>query len=152
MHHFYRASIRKAMLTSSPYRRMEKMMQSSPMCVLVDAIGNRRYYFHTELAQLGFPTELVVTGQVGDVVPPTLTALSFTPPTINTAAGPAIVTGSVSATDDLSGVQRVDVVYKSPLGTVSGSTGIDFSPPATSGTGTWDVIFPQFSEVGTWTV
>src|SRR5262245_28271621 len=52
--------------------------------------------------------------QVQDVTPPTLTALSFTPTTINTSAGDAIVAVSLSATDDLSGVREVTVAFLSP--------------------------------------
>ena len=47
--------------------------------VVGDAVGNTRIYRPAELAQLGFPTTLVVMGQEEDVTPPTLTAFSFTP-------------------------------------------------------------------------
>jgi hypothetical protein len=78
--------------------------------------------------------------------------LSFTPTTINTSAGPAVVTVSVSATDDLSGVANVSAVFFNPSGTLTASAGIGFSPPATSVSGTGTVTFPQFSEIGTWTL
>ena len=49
-----------------------------------------------------------------DFTPPTLTAFSFTPTTIDTRSGQAVVTVSVSATDDLSGVRSVSVLFLSP--------------------------------------
>ena len=58
----------------------------------------------------------LVLAQTEDVTPPTLTALSFTPTTINTTTGPAVVTVSVSATNDLSGVRPVIVNMVSPSG------------------------------------
>src|SRR5262245_19288099 len=88
---------------------------------------------------------------VQDVTPPTLTAFTFTPTTINTATGPADVAVSFSATDDLSGSTFVQVLFGSPSGGENHFFGSDFSP-ATSVSNTFNVTFPQFSEVGTWTV
>jgi hypothetical protein len=92
------------------------------------------------------------SAQSQDVTPPTLTAFSFTPTAINTSSGPASVTVSVSATDDLSGVTSVTVVFENPSGTSAVGDGIGFSPPTTSVSGIGHVTFPQFSEIGTWTV
>jgi hypothetical protein len=64
-----------------------------------------------------------------DITPPTLTAFSFTPTTIDTRSGQAVVTVSVSATDDLSGVDTVFVSFLSPSGRQSrGAFGLPFSP------------------------
>ena len=52
----------------------------------------------------------LASAQIQDITPPTLTALSFTPTTINTATGPANVTVSLSATDDLSGVRTINIL------------------------------------------
>src|SRR2546422_617233 len=90
-------------------------------------------------------------GQGEDVTPPTLTALSITPTTIDTSAGSAVVTVSLSATDDLTGVSFVQVNFVSPSGGQSRAA-FASTPPATSVNVTADAIFPQFSEVGTWTV
>ena len=51
-----------------------------------------------------------------DITPPTLTAFSFTPTTIDTRSGQAVVTVSMSATDDLSGVFSVLAIFSSPSG------------------------------------
>ena len=59
---------------------------------------------------------------------------------------------SVSTTDDLTGVQYVYATFLNPSGTVVHAGGESVSPPATNFSGTFDITFPQFSEVGTWTV
>jgi hypothetical protein len=92
------------------------------------------------------------SAQSQDITPPTLTALSFTPTTIDTSAGSAIVTVHFSATDDLSGVERVVLDFENPSQTTLLEGAIHFSPSNTSVSGTFDVTFPQFSETGTWTV
>src|SRR5437016_3765628 len=96
--------------------------------LVFDAIVINRTF---DPAQMGFPTDLVVLGQQ-DVTPPTLTGLSFTPATINTASGPATVAVSLSATDDLSGVLGVQMRFVSPSGAQSRGASPNFSPPATS--------------------
>jgi hypothetical protein len=87
-----------------------------------------------------------------DVTPPTLTAFSFTPTTINTSSGPADVAVSFSATDDLSGVSDVEVDFQSPSGLQSVIVHPAFLPPTLSVSTTAHAIFPQFSDAGTWTV
>ena len=91
------------------------------------------------------------SAQSQDITPPTLTAFSFTPTTINTAAGNAIVTASWSATDDLSGVSFVSAAFSSSLG-LQAHTAVAYPSPAPSVSATGAVTFPQFSETGTWTV
>jgi hypothetical protein len=91
------------------------------------------------------------SAQSQDSTPPILTAFSFTPTTLDTSAGPAVVTASVAATDDLAGVRAVTVSFASPSGQQIAQSTTLF-PPATSVSGTVAVTFPQFSEVGTWTV
>jgi hypothetical protein len=90
---------------------------------------------------------------VDDVTPPTLTAFSFTPTTIDTSAGQVDVTVSVSATDDLAGVLQVWVVLESPSGMQAriAQTG-PITPPPTDLSVTANALFPQFSEAGIWTV
>src|SRR5262252_9140753 len=89
------------------------------------------------------------SAQGQDVTPPTLTAFSFTPTTLNTSAGPVDVAVSWSATDDLSGVTYVRMDFLSPSGAQDRFAGVQFSP-GTSVSVTADASFPQFSEVGTW--
>jgi hypothetical protein len=90
--------------------------------------------------------------QVQDVTPPILTDFSFTPVTIDTSADDASVTMSFSATDNLSGVTRVQTSFLSPSGAQIRVALTGFPLPATSVNGTADATFQQFSEAGTWTV
>jgi hypothetical protein len=92
------------------------------------------------------------SAQSQDVTPPTLTAFSFTPTTLDTSAGPANVAVSFSATDNLSGIVNVRTDFESPSGTQLHSATSTFSPPTTSGSATVGATFPQFSEAGTWKV
>src|SRR5262249_32690645 len=46
-----------------------------------------------------------------DTTPPTLTALSVSPATVDTTSGPATVTVRYSASDDLSGVKELGVFF-----------------------------------------
>src|SRR5262249_39461404 len=92
------------------------------------------------------------SAQIQDTTPPILTAFSFSPTTIDTSSGPARVTVSLSATDDLTGMAFVLVQFASPSGTQVRVADTFTSAPATSFSTTLDVSFPQFSETGTWTV
>jgi hypothetical protein len=78
---------------------------------LGDVIGNQRSYTTTELAQLGFPTELIVQGQADDVTPPTINVLA-TPQTLWPPTGRMVtVTISGAITDDESGVDVRTTAY-----------------------------------------
>src|SRR5690242_20274346 len=94
----------------------------------------------------------LASAQIQDITPPTLTAFSFTPTTINTATGPANITVSLSATDDLSGVRTIYALFVSPSGKQSQVTVPAFVPPAANLSVTTTASFPQFSETGTWRV
>jgi hypothetical protein len=94
----------------------------------------------------------LASAQIQDVTPPTLTAFNFTPTTIDTSAGPAVVTVSFSAIDNLSGVSYIYALFVSPSGRQSHITVPAFVPPAANGSATATVSFPQFSEAGTWRV
>jgi hypothetical protein len=92
------------------------------------------------------------SAQIQDTTPPILIAFSFTPTTINTSSGSTVVTANFSVTDDRAGVLQVGVSFVSPSGTYVYGNSQSFSPPVTSGSGVVNVTFPQFSEIGTWTV
>src|SRR4029434_3033212 len=116
---------------------------------VTDVVGNQRSYTATELAQLGFPAALVVGGEQ-EVTPPTLTAFSFTPMAIDTSSEPASVAVSWSATDDLAGVQTLQVDFTSPSGNQSRAARQDVAP-AINASGIVNVTFPPFIlEPGIW--
>ena len=77
---------------------------------LADALDNVRIYDTTELAQLGFPTELVVMG-AEDVTPPAIT-VSATPETLWPPNGKRVsVTISGTIKDAESGVNASTAAY-----------------------------------------
>jgi hypothetical protein len=121
----------------------------TPDVELVDMAGNMRLLSSSEIAALGFPTQLTVAS-VADVTAPILTAFSFTPTSVVTASAPATVQASFSATDDLSGIQAIAVTWFNPNQSVwYGNTATFNGPLHTSGT--VSVTLPQFSQSGTWT-
>jgi hypothetical protein len=117
---------------------------------LSDAVGNYSGVLSAaDLAARGFPTTLEVVS-VSDVTPPDLTALSFTPMSINTSATSADVTVDFTATDDLSGVSSVCVGFLDP--SLQGAREQCASlTPGTSVSGSVTIGFPQFTPAGTWT-
>jgi hypothetical protein len=120
---------------------------------LHDVTGNQAVIETTGLMAMGFATTLTVVS-VRDVSPPALSLLSFAPGSPDVSAALAPVTVSLALTDDLSGVERAQVNFRSPSGA---QTRIAFPFALTSGTtlsGTWQdtADFPRFSEDGTWTV
>jgi hypothetical protein len=115
---------------------------------LADAAGNTLVLGQEDLSGLGFRTTLDVRSAT-DTTSPKLTAIHFTPDAINTSAGPATVQVAYAATDDLSGVKSVEVVFVSPSGTIRQSGSGTFSP-ATSVANSLNVTFPQNSEPGRW--
>jgi hypothetical protein len=92
----------------------------------------------------------VAMAQTHDTTAPVVTAFTFTPSNPNAQAGPATVTFTVTATDDLSGVAFIQVVATGPAGVSqvvawAGSGG-------TSTTQTLALVLPEYSASGTWTV
>jgi hypothetical protein len=96
---------------------------------------------------------IALTGRAQDVSPPTLQSFAFTPAAINVSGGPQAIALAAHVTDDLSGVVTVEVFFRSPTGTqtlngfLARSTGSAFD-----GMWTGNIVFPQFSASGTWTV
>ena len=80
---------------------------------LVDIVGNSNDYLTSELETMGFPTTLTVTS-VEDLAYPTLTGFSITPDAVDITFGPAIVTCTVNATDDISGLNSCRIDFISP--------------------------------------
>lgn len=97
------------------------------------------------------PTPVGTPG--GDFTPPTLTSLEISPLVVSTSGGPATVTVTVEATDDLSGIDYVTVVFRSPTGALFGpeSGGLVANDGLSK---TFELIFeiPQFAPTGTWEI
>ena len=75
----------------------------------------------------------------------------LTPDAINTTQGTAAVKVEFTATDNLSGVKYVEVVFASPTGAVL-QRGSAMFEPAKEVRGSVEVTFPQSSDPGVWKV
>jgi len=117
---------------------------------LSDADGNTSLANHEELLRRGFPTKLeVVSAQ--DTTPPKLTSLEFSPAEIDTGTGPVDVSVNYTATDDLAGVNYVELGFVSPSGATRRGGSVKFEP-VRSVTKSMNITFPRLSEAGQWTL
>lgn len=120
---------------------------------LTDAKGNFVDLFEAELQAQGFPTHVQVTSPNADVTPPSISAFSFTPDSVDIAAGAANVTFSLTVSDVGSGVEATRVLLSAPsLQFAVTCDGALTSGTAASGTWTCSVQIPQFAETGEWVV
>ena len=129
---------------------------------LTDNATNNQYLYTSDLQNLGFQTTFTVISQQ-DVTGPQLTSLSFSPSAVNTSAADRIVTVTLGASDDLSGVDfncyyycYYAVYLNSPSGKQYQGL-VDYSVTNVSGTplnGVWtgQITMPRYSEPGTWQV
>lgn len=129
--------------------------------ILTDCAGNSRTLSAADVAAAGFPTSVQVTG-TGDSTPPTLSALSIAPPTVDASGDAAEVTVTATITDDLSGVAANDggptcgertpfgsaVSVRSPGNAFAGASFEPLGGNAYAAT----VRVPRFAQGGTWTV
>ncbi len=120
---------------------------------LRDVIGNSKSLTPAELTAIGAPASFTVVS-TADVTPPALTALAFTPSTLNTSGSSATMTFTATLTDDLSGLSTFELRLTSPSGNQS-RTAFASSTNRVSGTAQnggygFQVTMPQFSETGTW--
>lgn len=139
---------------------------------LNDRTGRIRLYPANELASFGTAIELLVASSSSDVVPPVLRSLSFNQAAINTSAGSQTVVAQMTLSDDLAGVSFAPdrlydynyyphsfggLSFQSPSGAQTvNSNYVPSSAVLVAGTplnGIWsfDAVFPQYCEEGTWT-
>ena len=71
---------------------------------LYDEVGNGQLYYASDLDSMGIQTSLFVIS-VQDTTSPSMTYFSFTPDTVDVTDGPAVVSLTLGAIDDLSGIQ-----------------------------------------------
>lgn len=117
---------------------------------LSDSAGNTLILDAEGLSRRGFPTRLEVRS-ARDTVSPKLTALEFAPAGIDTSAGPADVKLNYTATDDLSGVNYIELSFVSPSGTGRRGGSAKFDA-ARSVSNSITVTFPPHCEPGQWTL
>jgi hypothetical protein len=90
---------------------------------------------------------------LSDVVPPSIVDLSFSPEIIDVSAGSQLVSITLHATDDLSGIRSGDLYFISSSGKqYRGASfwGSPVSGDAYDGVYELTVEFSQYSEAGTW--
>ena len=117
---------------------------------LKDNVANYRWVTRPDLDAAGFPTLLSVTS-ITDLTAPVLLDFDFNPKSVNVSSGDAFVTVTLHASDDISGILRVDIVFMNPGGTAPREcTGSLISGTPNDGLYSCDVRIPQFSEEGTW--
>jgi hypothetical protein len=130
----------------------------------VDFAGNQVLYTTAQLSAAGLPTTFAVISSIEDTTAPVVTGLSFVPPVIDTSAGLQTVTVSLNVSDDLSGLDFSNdttgatflhgITFTSPSGgQTRQAANLQFHLSAgtpTNGTWTAAVVFPRFSEGGTW--
>ncbi len=92
----------------------------------------------------------------GDLTPPELTELDFTPTTIDVSASSQIVTFTLRLIDELSGVSQASWLIASPSGTQTRGNWVNHEHRISGGEldGVYErtVEFPQYSEAGMWHV
>src|SRR5437868_344328 len=83
---------------------------------------------------------------------PRISTLSFTPTSISTVTGPAIVNVNFSLTDASSGISYFETAFVDPFGSLYLRASKSFSPPSIPVTDSVAINFPQNSHAGTWTL
>jgi hypothetical protein len=141
-------SLSGAMTLTFP-RRSEAGLWTLQTVLVADAANNTLMLDAEALRGLGFGTRLeVISAQ--DTEPPSLGSLGFTN-TIDTSQGPATVEVGFQASDALSGVTSLEVVFQSPSG-VTRQRGTATFPSLHDVSDKLKVTFPRFSEPGEWTL
>jgi len=130
---------------------------------LFDTASNHVTLNTAALSAAGYPTTLTVTTTVGDTLPPQLTNLTFSRPSLDVTNGAQTVDLTLSLTDNLSGVDFnchtvcIYVIgFTSPSGKQTQSSAIyNFTQlSGTSLSGQWKttITIPQHSEAGAWAI
>src|SRR5258708_3692076 len=92
----------------------------------MSAWGHRRFAknFVKTLFLLLFPAIAALPALASDTQPPVLTSFTFSPMSVNTTTSSANVTVTEQATDNLSGIQYMDLQFVSPSGTQQADCGL----------------------------
>ncbi len=131
---------------------------------LRDLVTNYIFLSTAQLQAAGINPTLSVSSSPSDTTPPALTSLIFSPPLFNTSTAQQTVNVTLSATDNLSGVDFspttttlawVETYFQSPslgqsvyVNPFAGAVTLAGGP--LSGTFQLSAVWPRFSEEGTW--
>ncbi len=116
---------------------------------LIDLATNSASYTSSELASLG-DSAITISSSPSDTTAPTLDSLVFDVNGVDTTTGNGFFSGTVIATDNLSGIdfERSRIMFRSPSGTQTTNTIIE---PLSGNTYFVNLVFNQYSELGNWT-
>ncbi len=132
--------------------------------ILFDAVTNQISLGPAQLLTMGIAPILADTSTLVDSTPPLLSGLTFSPTIVNTSPAPQNVAITVSASDDISGldftpttsnIAWIELGFNSPSGNQFVFVN-PFTPPVPqagtplAGSWTFTANWPQFSEQGTW--
>ena len=122
---------------------------------VVDSVNNSRNYGVGELVNLGLSPSFEVSTTKEDVTTPEIVGVTLTPTEVNVSDGPGLITMSIEATDDLSGIDWISATLTSPSGeqTHCFCNGLPLTSGShTDGVFTRSITLPQYSEAGTWSI
>jgi len=124
--------------------------------IVRDQAGNTTNLDAGTLNQPELQPEVSQTG-VGDVTAPTVHSVSASPSTINTSVSSQIITLTMDAQDDVSGISTYQVTLRPPSGNAAvRSYGVAdvarISGTINDGTFQSEASFPRYSAQGRWTV
>ena len=94
-------------------------------------------------------TRTVNVNSTQDITPPVLTSFDFSPKSIDISNGPAQVTMTLTATDDLSGVDVIQTRFTSPTGIWYYAT---FEPDSNGNYSPQIITIPQLAATGVYTI
>jgi hypothetical protein len=117
-----------------------------------DSSNNNLHLSASDLAAMGFPTELEVISDQQDVLPPVVESFDFDPKTIDVTAGSADVTCVMRLTDVPAGVDSAGCRFSPPddMTVIRGCAMQRVSGDASDGVWSCTHTFPQHSWAGTW--
>lgn len=103
------------------------------------------------VAMMAFNSNAQTPSDLTDTTPPTLTFFEFFPNIVDVTTGDATVDFTVGATDDLSGIESINVTFYSPsFGQSVQGTIYSFSTDPLNVQDTGSLTIPQFGEAGDW--
>ena len=109
-----------------------------------------RWIIFTLLAIALLATPCFLSAQSEDTTAPAITDVTVDQSSIDTSSAAETVVATLTLTDDLSGVVGVAMNCRSAFAQTVGGSGQLTSGTSTSGTWTASIIFPRYSEHGSW--
>ena len=120
---------------------------------LRDRAGNTRTFSPEQLQAAGLPSAVQVVSPNADDTPPTISAVTITPTSVNVASGAATVTVRATVADAGVGVAQIDGYFRSPSGAQGTGASSGYTPiSGTRANGTFEVSWtiPAGAEPGDW--